>query len=108
MQFTNFPQKELARGLQAVPNSLTTIPGATDDTYIFQLLVANPTAGSINFTLQDNQGTPLKLYNAVAIAAGGLITLVVDDLGILFKGGAKWQGSGTGLVAEVVAVVRGS
>lgn len=108
MQFTNFPAKELARGLQAVPTSLTTIPGATDDCYIFQIVVSNTSAGSLNFTLQDNQGTPKILYNAVPVDPSAPLFFSLDELGVMFKTGAKWQASGAGLVAEVVGVVRGS
>lgn len=108
MQLTNFPQKELARGLQAVPTSLTSIPGATDDTFIFQIVVANTTAATITFTLQDNQGTPLQLYNITPVNPDTPLFFSMDEVGVLFKSGAKWQAGGAGLVAEVVGVVRGS
>ena len=107
MQFTNFPQKELARGLQAVPNALAFVPGATADTYIFQLVVANTTNASITFTLQDNQGTPLQLYNNTPVDPGVPLFFSMDELGVLFKSGAKWVAGAVGLVAEVVATVKG-
>ena len=107
MPFTNFPAKEISRGLQAVPTSLTDIPGATKDTYIFQLVVSNTTAGALTFTLQDKQGSPLKLYNAVSLAASSQpIVFQTEEHAILMSGGAQWQASGPGLVAEVVATVK--
>ena|SRR5690349_18864782 len=101
----NFPQRELTRGLQAVPTSLTVIPGATDDTYLFQLVVSNPTAASINLTVQDTTSGN-KIFNALPIDVG-IPTILVASYGILCKGGIKWIASDTGLLAEVVGVARG-
>lgn len=102
----NFPQKEVARGLVAVPNALTAL--TSTDTVLFQIVVSNPTAASINFTLQDQQGGggPYQLFKTTAVDPGVPLVFSVAN-GVLMKSGIKWQGSASGLVAEVVAVQVG-
>lgn len=84
--------------LQAIPTGLTELVAGTCK--LDRLVVANPTAGILTLTVQDETGTPLKLLNAAEIAPG----LWSFDLGkVILNGGLKWQASGSGLNGYAVA-----
>lgn len=90
-------------GLQAVPAVATDL--TTTDTYLYQLTVANVSAGALTFTLADKQPSPLELFKTTSITAGTVLVAVWPQ-GLKLKGGLNWQASGVGLNAEVLATYK--
>lgn len=79
---------------QAVPTTLTDVD--TQDVHLVGYCVYNSTAGSLNFTIQTKDGSPLALPYTGAIAAN---TSVCNNspFGLLSKGGFSVLASGAGL-----------
>ncbi len=63
---------------QAVPTSTTVV--AATDAYLRQVVVTNPTAGAITFTLCDAQASPICLVAAASIAANTTYVVVIPQL----------------------------
>lgn len=79
---------------QAVPTSTTIV--TTDDAYIRQVVISNPTAGAITFTLADRQASPIALFGAVSIAANTTVEVAIAYL-YWCPGGFTVIASGAGL-----------
>lgn len=102
-----YPQRQVARGFSAVPTSLTTI--TSTDTILFQIVLTNNTAATIQFTLQDRQGGPIKLFdgsNGFGVDPGTPFTFSVEN-GTAMINGMRWQASGAGLYADIIANYNG-
>jgi hypothetical protein len=80
---------------QAVPTSTTAV--TTVDAYIRQITVANTSAGAINFTVADRQGTPIAFVPTVAIGPNTLYVVVIPK-NYWAPGGFTVLASGSGLV----------
>lgn len=102
----NSPQREVTRGLTAVPTSLTTITGT--DTALFQIVVTNTTAAAITFQLQDQQGTPVALIKSTNVTIDPGIPFVFSVANAVWMlGGMRWQAGGAGLYADIIATYKG-
>lgn len=96
------PQRQIARGYQTVPSSLTDV--TTTNTVIYQLTVANKTGTAATLLIQDRQGTSKTIIPTVSIAANTVYVIAWPE-GTYCTGGMKWQaGTGSALDAEIVAV----
>ena len=97
--FTHQISETLAQ-VPAVATDLT-----TTDTRIWQITVANTTAGALTFTLKDKQATPRYICAAVSIAANTTYILAWPE-GQFGSSGLNWSGSGAGLEASVVGCYK--
>lgn len=86
-----FAPKALATGLVTIPSSAADL--TTTDTVIFQITLANKTAGAITVTVLDKQSPPKTLLGAVSIAANTTLVLNFGE-GVLMKKGVNWVASG--------------
>lgn len=69
-------------------------PGTLNkDCYLDSMTIANTDTVAHTITVQDNQGTPVPIFNAYTIAAG--TTWAQPFPGILMAGGIKWQSNST-------------
>jgi hypothetical protein len=94
-------QATLTEGLAAVPTGAAVIvPGSTanKDVIIFQITVANTTAGAVTYTLED--GNSNQVLAAVSIAANTSYIAVWPE-GLRMLKGALHTAGGSGLIAEV-------
>jgi hypothetical protein len=82
--------------LQAAPTASTVIAPAT--TCVLVLNLSNTSAGALNITVTDNQGTPVPFLNAVTLNAGETRTYPFAPGGAKFTSGIKMQASGVGIV----------
>lgn len=89
-------------GLVPIPSTLTDI--VTTETYVSNIIVANPTPTSINITIQDRQGTPLQLFGNVTVSGNSTILFAPN----VFRTstGLAWQASANGLVGQVCYIQR--
>lgn len=90
----------------SVPETITTVPtGATDltttDSRLYQISIANTTAGALTITIKDRQSTPRNICTAASIAANTTYILVWPE-GLFCSSGINWIASGSGLEASVV------
>ena len=94
----------------ALPNkfseSLAAVPAvsadlATKNATIWQIHVANPTAGAISFTVTDKQSTPRNVIPVVSIAANTAYVCSWPE-GLFCESGVAWVASGAGLEASIV------
>ena len=83
-------QKEIPGALQVLPNTPTDV--TTMDTWLFQVVLNNKTAGAVTVTITDNAGTPLDLLTAVSIAANTAYVIAFPE-GQYMPGGFKWSAS---------------
>ena len=94
------PSRLAERGIfKAMPTSATDL--ATDDCALVQLIVENPTAGAITFTIADKAGSPLTVWNAKSVAAGAEYVFRAAE-GAWFSGGLTISSSSSGLVYSMV------
>jgi len=91
---SSIPQREVNGALQAVPTSLT--PITSHNAVILELSVFNPSSGTLNFTLTDKTGTPIKAFDATPILTKQYLTLTSTE-GMIMSLGVQWQASGSGL-----------
>ena len=80
-----FP-KRISPELSTVPNSLTAV--TSTDSQIFQISVANNTAGTCTFLVQDTAGK--VLIPTVSVAANTAYVIVYPE-GAHMTSGIKWQ-----------------
>lgn len=98
------PPRQLTRGLQVVPSSLTDVTSTT--TVLYQLVVANTTGSAVTFLVQDKASTPKTLIPTVSIAANTVYVIAFPE-GTYLTGGMKWQaGTGAALHADVNALYQ--
>lgn len=90
--------KEILLTAGAVPTSLT--PVTSVDSEVSEITVTNTTAGSLTLTVQDQQGTPIKLLNAINVDTNVPIILPYDPPALM-SGGIKWIASGAGLTGTI-------
>ena len=88
--------KEIHNGMQSVPTSLTAVN--TLDSIIYQIVVANNTAGAITFLVTDTAGNPI--VPTISCAANQLNVIPFYE-GVSAPGGIKWQAGGANLFAEI-------
>jgi len=88
--------KEIHNGLQTVPTTTTVVNAL--DSIVYQVVVSNPTAGSLNFTVTDTAGN--AIVPTIAVAANQLQVIPYYE-GVSCPGGIKWLGSGAGLLSEI-------
>ena len=93
-------QADVAEGLVVIPTGLTAL--TTTDTWVFQIAVANSTAGALTLLVTDTQASPLQLVPTASVP-GNSFALFSYPEGVKLIKGMKWQASGTGLHAEVLA-----
>lgn len=86
-----------------MPTSATDL--ATKDCCIVQLVIQNPTAGALTFTMADKATSPLTVYNAKNLAAGAEYVLDVPN-GVWFSKGLTVSSSGAGLVMSMVLLAN--
>jgi len=96
LPYTSCGTTKFTKALQAVPTTSTAIASAT--TCLLVLNISNPSAGPLNLTVSDNQGTPVNFLNAVTINTGETRTYGFAPGGASFTSGIKMQASGSGLV----------
>jgi hypothetical protein len=84
---------------QAVPTSSTNLDSR--DVHLLGYCVYNNTGGSLTFTIQSRDGSPLPLPVTGAIGAGSS-ACNNSPFGILVKGGFSVVASGSGLYYQVV------
>ena len=101
-RYQPFPH-QITETLAAVPAVATDL--TTTDTRIWQITVANTTAGALTFTLKDRQATPRYICAAVSIAANTTYILAWPE-GQFGSSGLNWSGSGAGLEASVVGCYK--
>lgn len=75
------------------------------DAIIYQITVANTTAGALTFTVQDKDGTPSEVMDAVSIAANTTY-VIAFPFGEPMVGGINWVASGVGLKASIYGYYR--
>lgn len=78
------PPRQLTRGLQVVPSSLTDVTSTT--TVLYQLVVANTTGSAVTFLVQDKASTPKTLIPTVSIAANTVYVIAFPE-GTYLTGG---------------------
>lgn len=94
------PSKIVKRGTwEAMPTSATDL--STKDCCVVQMVIQNPTAGALTFTLVDKAASPLTVYSAKSLAAGAEYVLNVPN-GVWFSKGLTASSSGAGLVWALV------
>lgn len=76
--------------ITAVPNAGTDL--TAKDCIVYAVHVCNNTVGAVTFTLQDKQGTPLKLFSAYSIPANSFLNVSFNE-GIPCTGGLTWSAS---------------
>lgn len=91
-------QKTLPEGLGAIPTTLTAV--SSKDSWIFQIVINNSTAGALTLTVQDQQTSAQPLLSAVSIPANTVDVITFPDA-VKMINGIKWQASNTGLVGEI-------
>lgn len=78
----------------------------TTDTWVFQLHLANTTAGALTVTITDKQAAPIAAFSALSIGANAVAVFSWPE-GLFFKGGLNWVVSGAGGVnASIVAFAK--
>ncbi len=101
----SIPQRELTGGLQTIPNvaaDLTTV-----DTWIFQIVLSNKTAGAVTVTITDRASSPKTLIPTVSIAANTAYVIAFPD-GVKMTDGVNWVASASNSIdAEVFGTYRG-
>ncbi len=101
----SIPLKEITAGLQTVPNVATDL--TTTDSVIFQITLANITAGAVTFTVKDKAGSPKSLLEAVSIAANTSYVIAFPE-GVWMTGGITWSASAANsLNAEIYGTYKG-
>ena len=93
----------LSETIQAVPTGATDL--TTTDTRIYQISVANTTAGALTITIKDRQSSAKNVCTAVSIAANTTYILAWQE-GLFLDDGLNWIASGAGLEASVTAWYR--
>lgn len=86
--------------IAAVPSSATDL--TTTDTRLWQISVANTTAGALTFVVLDKQTTPRTVIPTVSIAANTAYIISWPE-GVFCSSGINWAASATGLEASVIA-----
>lgn len=99
-KFTNGGTIALNEDIQAVPSTPTNL--TSTDTWVFQLVVSNTTAGALTLTISDRASSPLAIFTTVSIAANSVQIYNFQE-GIKFKSGLTWSASNTGLTAAIKA-----
>jgi len=95
--------KLLPRGVQVVPNSATDL--TTKDTWLYQLSVANKSAGAVTLQVLDKASTPRNVVPTINLDANSLAIMSWPE-GVKCAGGVRWVASVSGaLEAEVVGEV---
>ncbi len=84
---------------KAMPTTATDI--CTDTCAVTQLIVQNPTAGAITFTVADKASSPLTVWNAKSVGAGGEYVFRASE-GAWFTNGITVSSSAPGLVYSIV------
>lgn len=98
------PNIQLPGGLQTVPGSATNL--TSTDTMVFQVFLANKTAGAVTVTITDRQTSAKSLLGAVSVAANSSLILNFEE-GVNLVGGLAWSASAASSIdAEIVAFRR--
>lgn len=103
------PYPQHTNGMIAVPFAALTAfpipaggPALKFNSWIEQIVINNPTAGALTLTIKDLAGN--ALLSAVSFApAPAAPTVFTFPRPIKMVGGASWQASATGLLANLVA-----
>lgn len=107
MWHPNFPQQAQASysvDPKIIPATLTA--ETTVDTWVFQIDMSNSTGTAATITIQDAQGTPMKLFEAVSVPANGAV-VYTNQFGRKFTGGIKWQsGTASALHGAIWATIK--
>jgi len=91
-------------GLQTVPNSATDV--TVTDTLLFQLSVANKTAGPVTLLIQDKQSPAKTLIPTLSMSANSIFMCDWPH-GVLLLGGMRWvANTANALDVEIVAFYR--
>lgn len=95
------PPAQVLAGLRTVPSSAADL--VTTDTTLFQLVLANKTAGAVTVTVLDRQTSAKTLLGAVSIAANTTMTINFQE-GVLMKNGINWVASAASSIdADILA-----
>jgi len=101
----SIPLKEITAGLRTVPNVAADL--TTTDSVIFQISLANISAGAVTLTIKDRAGSPKSLMEAVSIAANTTYVIAFPE-GVWMTGGINWVASAANsLNAEVYGTFKG-
>lgn len=84
----SFPSRRYQNDFAVMSNSLTDL--TTSDTWVFQITIANKTAGAVTATVQDKQGSPVCALCTVSIAANTTYVIAFPE-GLKFKSGLSVQ-----------------
>lgn len=100
-----FPQREISPGLSTIPNVAADL--TTEDSYVFQIVLVNKTAGAVTVTIVD-RATPAKtLIPTVSIAANTSYVVAYPE-GVKMNGGINWVASAASSIdAEIHGYVAG-
>ena len=90
----------VSENVGAVPAVATDL--TSTDSRLWQISVANTTAGALTFLVKDKQATPRTIIPTVSIAANTAYVISWPE-GIFCYGGINWTASSTGLEAAVIA-----
>lgn len=91
---------EIQQALTVVADT-TALAISSTDSIIYQIVIANSSGTAANFTITDQNTTPLDLMKTVSIAANSLSVLSFPE-GVLMKGGIKWlSGTASALNGQV-------
>lgn len=100
------PETQLPRDVNVMlvaipaPTATDIITANTVDIDIAEVTVSNSTSADINFTLQDNQTSPVKVLDAIIIGANSPVILPFDPP-VTMQGGAKWFAQSAGLTGSI-------
>lgn len=94
------PSKIVKRGTwEAMPTTAADI--STKTCCVVQMIIQNPTAGALTFTITDKATSPLSVWTAKSLAAGAEYVLNAPN-GVWFTSGMTAASSGAGLVWSLV------
>ena len=99
-----FPQTELTAGLVTIPNVAADL--TTEDTYVFQIVLVNKTAGAVTVTITDKATSAKTLVPTLSIAANTTQILSYPE-GVKMTGGINWvAGAASSIDAEIKGYVQ--
>ena len=100
-----FPQREISPGLSTIPNVAADL--TTEDSYVFQIVLVNKTAGAVTVTITDKASPAKTLIPTVSIAANTSYVIAYPE-GVKMTGGINWVASAASSIdAEIHGYVQG-
>ena len=106
--FTEIPMgaagKKFNSGMQLMTNSATTVTNA--DSYVQVLFCANIAGATRTLTVTDGQGSPMKYFDTVSMAANSSLLLYASQVGLYFEDGVKITASANSSINCIVQGVQ--